>query len=144
VYERDGVRCSFVSPDGRRCESRAFLELDHAEPRAQGGKSNAENLRVRCRAHNQLWAEDVYGRELVEEARHFRRKKWEDAQDQKLEAAASGPVETLERIRLALTTMGFPDVRARRAVAELARKHAETPTLEQGLREALAILTRAA
>ena len=34
VLERDGMRCTYVSPDGRRCEARAFLEFDHAQPHA--------------------------------------------------------------------------------------------------------------
>jgi 5-methylcytosine-specific restriction endonuclease McrA len=76
VFERDGLRCTYVSPDGRCCEARAFLELDHADPRALGGSDEAENLRVRCRAHNQLWAEQVFGLEHIESARHFRWKKW--------------------------------------------------------------------
>jgi hypothetical protein len=29
VFERDGTRCTYVSPDGRRCEAQSFLELDH-------------------------------------------------------------------------------------------------------------------
>jgi hypothetical protein len=29
VLERDGLRCSWLSPDGIRCESRAWLEHDH-------------------------------------------------------------------------------------------------------------------
>jgi hypothetical protein len=33
VFERDGLRCTYVSPSGRRCGARAFLELDHAHPR---------------------------------------------------------------------------------------------------------------
>ncbi|HVR18815.1 MAG TPA: HNH endonuclease signature motif containing protein, partial [Polyangiaceae bacterium] len=57
VFERDGAQCTYVAEDGRRCESRTFLELDHAEPKAVGGSDEAQNLRVRCRAHNQLWAE---------------------------------------------------------------------------------------
>jgi hypothetical protein len=77
TFERDGLRCTYVSPDGRRCTSRTFLELDHVDPRARGGSNEAGNLRVRCRAHNQLWAEQSYGREHVERARHFRQEKSE-------------------------------------------------------------------
>ena len=40
VFERDGLQCTYVSPDGRRCEAHAFLELDHKEPRALGGESD--------------------------------------------------------------------------------------------------------
>lgn len=47
VFERDGSRCTYVSPDGQRCEATAFLELDHIVPRALGGGTEARNLRVR-------------------------------------------------------------------------------------------------
>jgi hypothetical protein len=75
VYERDGLRCTYVAEDGRRCEGRAFLELDHAVAKALGGSSDANNLRVLCRAHNQLCAERTFGREWIEGRRHFRQQK---------------------------------------------------------------------
>lgn len=111
----------------------------------RGSRVAANNLRVRCRAHNQLWAEDVYGREQVEETRHFRRKKREGRTITTPEAS-SGPAERemLEKTRLALTAMGFPGFRARLAIAALATRHDENRTLEQTLREALALLTKAA
>jgi hypothetical protein len=76
VRERDGGQCTFVAAGGHRCEARRFLEFDHVEPVAQGGKSTAANLRLRCRAHNQYGAEQSYGREFmkykVEQAREAR------------------------------------------------------------------------
>jgi hypothetical protein len=62
VLDRDGGRCTYVSPDGRRCGSRWQLELDHIQPAALGGLSTVENLRLRCRAHNALHAEETFGR----------------------------------------------------------------------------------
>jgi hypothetical protein len=62
VWERDGGRCTYVSPEGRRCESRWCLELDHVEAAARGGPSTVEGLRLRCRAHNVLHAEETFGR----------------------------------------------------------------------------------
>jgi hypothetical protein len=61
VYLRDCGRCSFVSGDGRRCEARAFLELDHVEPWVALGRSEADNLPLRCRAHNGLHAHHCFG-----------------------------------------------------------------------------------
>jgi len=61
VWARDGGRCTFVSDDGRRCDARRFLEFDHIEPVGRGGRSTIENLRLRCRAHNQLEADRVFG-----------------------------------------------------------------------------------
>jgi hypothetical protein len=76
VFARDGEQCTFVDEEGRRCPSRAFLELDHVESRALGGSDEASNLRVLCRPHNRLHAEAVFGRELVRVRMHFRRRKY--------------------------------------------------------------------
>jgi hypothetical protein len=56
----------------RRCEARV-LELDLAQPRRIGGSDDAENLRVRCRGHNQLCAEQIHGREHIARRQSFRR-----------------------------------------------------------------------
>jgi 5-methylcytosine-specific restriction endonuclease McrA len=61
VFARDGAQCTFIAADGRRCSARALLELDHAEPWALGGPSTPANLRLRCRAHNQLAARQRFG-----------------------------------------------------------------------------------
>ena len=61
VYARDQGQCTFVAQDGRRCGAREFIEFDHIEPRALGGPPTAANLRLRCRAHNQLYARQCYG-----------------------------------------------------------------------------------
>jgi 5-methylcytosine-specific restriction endonuclease McrA len=69
VWQRDGGRCTFEGPDGHRCESRWQLELDHIISVALGGASTVENLRLRCRAHNLLEAERVFGREHMDQFR---------------------------------------------------------------------------
>jgi 5-methylcytosine-specific restriction endonuclease McrA len=74
VFARDGKQCTFVDEQGRRCGSRAFLELDHIESRALGGGEDAANLRVACRAHNRLHAEQVFGRKCVERGIHSRQR----------------------------------------------------------------------
>lgn len=61
VWRRDEGRCAFVGHDGRRCEERSGLEYDHVKPLALGGETTAENLRLLCRAHNQLRAREVFG-----------------------------------------------------------------------------------
>jgi hypothetical protein len=68
LVERDGPCCSFVGEDGTRCTSRAFLEVDHRRPRAIGGPDTLENLRWLCRAHNQLGAEQDFGKPHVQRA----------------------------------------------------------------------------
>jgi 5-methylcytosine-specific restriction endonuclease McrA len=65
VYARDGGRCTFVGKDGRRCNCRWELEIDHIIPFARGGDKSPENLRLLCRRHNMIEAERVYGKELM-------------------------------------------------------------------------------
>ncbi|WP_242340933.1 MULTISPECIES: HNH endonuclease [unclassified Anaeromyxobacter] len=69
VWERDGGRCAWVGPDGCRCNSRWKLELDHIQPAALGGPSTIDNLRLACRAHNLLHAENTFGREHMDRFR---------------------------------------------------------------------------
>jgi len=132
VFERDGKRCTYVSDDGQRCNATAFLELDHIVPRALGGGTEPENLRVRCRAHNRLWAEQTFGRAHVERALHFRQRKHD--------------VTTHEKVVRALTQMGFRHAQAQKAVRAVEiRQCAEGErTLEALLREVLLEATRAA
>ena len=73
VAARDGKRCTFVSDTGVRCAERALLEFDHEIPVARGGKSTVANVRLRCRAHNQLAAEQVYGEGFMREKREHAR-----------------------------------------------------------------------
>lgn len=61
VWLRDGGRCAFVAPNGRRCGKRAFLEFHHAVPHAMGGEASPDNIALRCRAHNQYEAELYFG-----------------------------------------------------------------------------------
>ena len=94
VAQRDGYRCSYVplvtSIDGvdgvefndanvngagkmangnseaKRCEAIHRLEFDHVTPRAYGGQNTVDNLRLLCRAHNNLAAKDVMGKQFIE------------------------------------------------------------------------------
>jgi 5-methylcytosine-specific restriction endonuclease McrA len=71
VFDRDAGQCTYVSPDGHRCGSRWQLELDHVQPATLGGASTVENTRLRCKAHNTLHAEEMFGRAFM--ARYRRR-----------------------------------------------------------------------
>lgn len=62
VWERDGEQCAFVSANGRRCAEDGFLEFHHVVPFASGGESSADNIELRCRAHNGYEAERHFGR----------------------------------------------------------------------------------
>jgi 5-methylcytosine-specific restriction endonuclease McrA len=61
---RDGLRCSYIAEDGRRCEETGFLEFDHVVPVALGGEAS-DGVRVLCRSHNQYEAERILGRSAV-------------------------------------------------------------------------------
>jgi hypothetical protein len=61
VSQRDGERCTFISAGGRRCESREFLEFDHADAWTWTRTHSIEGITLRCRAHNQLRARRDFG-----------------------------------------------------------------------------------
>ena len=61
VVIRDGGRCAFVAPEGRRCDERRFLEFHHLQPYGAHGKPTVDNIALRCRAHNRYEAELFYG-----------------------------------------------------------------------------------
>jgi hypothetical protein len=89
VFERDGERCTFLDAQEQRCPAAGFLELDHKQSRALDGSDDAANLRVLCRAHNRLHAEEVFGRAHVARETRMRQRKYaapssvttEDARD---------------------------------------------------------------
>jgi len=66
VYARDRGGCTFVNAEGRRCAATRHLEYDHILPVARGGRSTLDNLRLRCRAHNRLAADETFGRLFME------------------------------------------------------------------------------
>jgi len=59
VRKRDNKQCSYVSPTGVRCCERSNLELDHITPFSLGGESTTENLRLLCKTHNLMYAEEI-------------------------------------------------------------------------------------
>jgi hypothetical protein len=60
VYERDGGRCTYVDPDGRRCDARAFLTFDHVDGYARTLEHRADAIRLLCAPHNQHAANVMY------------------------------------------------------------------------------------
>jgi len=60
VWTRDGGRCRFEGPAGR-CRETGLLEFHHVVPYADGGATTAENLELRCSAHNRYEAEQWFG-----------------------------------------------------------------------------------
>jgi hypothetical protein len=52
VLLTDNYRCSYIAPDGTRCDAKHHLHLDHIKPFSFGGGHNSDNLRVLCGGHN--------------------------------------------------------------------------------------------
>ncbi len=139
VWERDGGRCTFVTADGVRCPARKGLEFDHIVLFARGGESTVENLRLRCRVHNQYEAEQALGENFMAAKR---------AEARRGAAPAMPPPppeadETAQHMRdvySALRNLGCPVDRARRGA-----EHAGTlvgATIEERIRAALQSLGR--
>ena len=66
VWQRDEGRCAFVGRAGR-CGETAFLEFHHVVPYAERGPATADNIQLRCRAHNQYEARLYFGDAVVRE-----------------------------------------------------------------------------
>jgi hypothetical protein len=72
VWKRDEARCAFVGRLGR-CRETAFLEFHLVQPYADGGPSTIENIELRCRAHNQHEARQIFGDSLARDAQEVPR-----------------------------------------------------------------------
>jgi 5-methylcytosine-specific restriction endonuclease McrA len=70
VYRRDCGRCTYADARGERCCETRYLEMHHLRPFARQGAHVASNLALRCRAHNQLAAEQDFGAELMAKRRN--------------------------------------------------------------------------
>jgi hypothetical protein len=69
VWKRDRGQCTFVSESGHRCEARGDVEFDHVTEVARGGGSTVDNVRLRCRGHNQHTAERTFGAGFMKQKR---------------------------------------------------------------------------
>jgi len=138
VFARDGRRCTFVSADGRRCEARGLLQLDHADSVALDGDDEPENLRVRCWAHNQLHAEEIFGKEHVASCIDLRRRKLRRVIGA---PPASSPIDDVAaQATQGLIRLGFGKSESEKAIAVVTTRSPGLP-IESLLREAIAILT---
>lgn len=111
VWRRDGGQCTFVSDQGHRCGSRRFLEYDHVEPVARGGKATVEGIRLRCRAHNQFEAERHFGAGFMDERREQARRAAEARADTRVRMDH----EHGRDLTAGLRNLGFRAEEARRA-----------------------------
>ena len=139
VWERDGGQCTFASEDGTRCPARMDLELDHIVPVARGGGSEASNVRLRCRPHNQYEAERAYGKAFMQTKRE--QAKAAAARRQAEKEAKRAAVEAIDNDVLmpGLRGLGFSKAEARFALSECGPM--EGHGLQARLKRCLAILT---
>ena len=62
IWRRDQGQCRYIHyATKRRCEATQQLEVDHIKPFALDGATTQTNLRLLCRAHNQMLAKQTYG-----------------------------------------------------------------------------------
>lgn len=54
VFQRDQGQCTFHHADGRRCESRRFLDFHHLKGVSQGGLNTTENIQTLCFSHHKM------------------------------------------------------------------------------------------
>ena len=143
VFARDGEQCTYLDSEGRRCECRTRLELDHIQPRALGGGDDASNLRVRCRAHNLRAAEEIFGKEHVAARIHCRQQQWmRRAGEKRGEVGASVTSDRVEQATRGLVNMGFGASAVKKTLhAIVERRDAGEQPLPELLREAIAALT---
>ena len=132
-------QCTFVDESGHRCPARTFLQLDHIDSRALGGSSEASNLRVLCRAHNHLHAEQVFGERHVAERIHFRQRKL--PVDRPPDASRGD--DSFDQVKRGLVNMGFRERDAVNAldIVYARRREGPAPPIHEILREALRVLT---
>jgi hypothetical protein len=149
VFARDGERCTFTDAEGHRCPATTWLELDHVIPRARGGTNEVGSLRVRCRAHNALCAEQTFGKEHIE--RKIREGRPQAAQRSGHDRERPHPrqrgyaSESWVRAANGLANVGFRRADVERALDSVSAHHwaddLSTIPVQTILREALAVLT---
>ena len=138
VWERDGSQCTFTSEAGVRCPETRGLECDHIEPVARGGDSRASNLRLRCRAHNQLEAERSFGKPFMQNKRE--QAKAEAAKRRAEKEAKKAAKEALDNDELmpALRSLGYCKEQARFALKECGP--AEGQSAEARIKRCLSVM----
>jgi 5-methylcytosine-specific restriction endonuclease McrA len=139
VWVRDQGQCTFVGEAGHRCSSRRFLEFDHVDPVARGGRASMAGIRLRCRAHNQYEAERVFGAGFMNEKRNeARRAKEARARQAAAQARRAAAQQHAKDVLAGLRELGFRAEEARRA-AEFTET-LDATTLEERMRAALKFL----
>jgi 5-methylcytosine-specific restriction endonuclease McrA len=101
VWMRDNGRCAFIGARGR-CPERGFLEFHHVMPFADGGRPVADNIQLRCRAHNQYESYQRFGTEDPPVVRERR-----DVSDWSNSVRTESPIESHVYVRPNLPLLNF-------------------------------------
>jgi hypothetical protein len=139
VWKRDEGQCTFIGHNGHRCGERRFLEFDHVRPVALGGESTVDDLRLRCRIHNQYEAERVFGTDFMAEKREAARQARAEARESR-EATRTQKSTNDDRMRAiasGLRNLGCRADEARHAAESAVGTMPPGTTLEDCLRAAL-------
>lgn len=138
VWERDDARCTFADGEGRRCEERRFLTIEHRTPFALGGPPTPENLCLLCSAHNLERARQVFGESFVE-AKIDGKASLHRADVVETASAAEPHLETPAKVLSSLCGLGFSRSEASAAVGRALGIGAALDT-EELLRRCLELL----
>jgi hypothetical protein len=136
VWNRDGGQCTFRSQAGKRCPARRMLEFDHELEVARGGTSTVENIRLRCRAHNQYTAEQRFGAGFMHEKREVARR--ERAAKRSATGEGQEPIKEENDVVPWLRQLGYRADQARRAAQNCGAP--PEATLEERVKAALRYL----
>jgi membrane protein involved in colicin uptake len=123
VWARDQGQCTFAGENGHRCGERNRLQFDHIEPVARGGEAVVENIRLRCRAHNQFEAERVFGAAFMRHRREEARRAAAEARRAASDARRAA-TETRKREAREARARAAEEARARAAAEAEARARA--------------------
>lgn len=138
VRERDGNQCTFTDAQGRRCQERRFLTIEHRVPFALGGQPTVENLCLLCKGHNAHTARQVFGEAFI-----AKKRAQGAARAESPDPEVPAKPDLIAKVGFALCKMGFRQRDVREALTVLRREPAELEA-EPLLRAALNLLTPAA
>jgi len=104
------------------------MQFDHIDPVARGGEATVENIRLRCRAHNQYEAERVFGAGFMASKREAARLA---AAEARARAAAARAAAAEKRTRAAAEKREKAAAEARATAAEQDADTSVVPWLRQ-------------
>lgn len=136
VFARDGKRCTYTSPSGDRCPALAFIEVDHVAAQSRGGHGKLSNVRLLCRAHNRLHAEQTFGKGYIADKITARRGESSGSAEQ----GSPGEEHHEQRAVAGLTRLGFPKASCVRTVRSILRRGDPSLDLVALMQSAIVIL----